>query len=392
MKKVQFLLVAVLAVCLVACGNGKQTKVVQLEAVCDTLTPNVVEEEHVVKESRGTYGANLFIVKGENLYGVRDDEGNVVIPMRYENIVWSTDLKLFYITKDRSYGVALASGEVVIEPRYGNIRLELDCLVCTGDGFFDILSLAHLEVAESVISIKERRYKTYVVRDNSWMMVENAGGWVGAIAADGSSLVPCKYSWLSKHGDMFLTKIEDVWGAVVDNEVLILSEYDNVWFWKNDWVLAKKFMSYFMVNVRTKEAVKLPAEGPCKTFGSYIAVSKPVYSVGDSESAHDSKNFSLYNEKGDEVFKNVWEGYWEAELDHNGEYMLPTGGLIIVGQSEKALYISPDGRKSNLADFLCSYGEGGTAKFSELLKQKGNYDYEVTKKDSVSLKYGNWAF
>ncbi len=73
-------------------------------------------EDHTVEEEEDKY-KGIFIVKKDNLYGVTDYKGQIIIPLQYEKI----DLfysRFFKFKKNGLYGILDVDGKVLYEPIY----------------------------------------------------------------------------------------------------------------------------------------------------------------------------------------------------------------------------------------------------------------------------------
>lgn len=81
-----------------------------------------VNKYEVVKAIKYESGEEIYFVSKNNMQGVVNSEGKILLEIKYENI--SSDYKMLFFSKEGKRGMARLNGEIIYQPKFNSIRYE----------------------------------------------------------------------------------------------------------------------------------------------------------------------------------------------------------------------------------------------------------------------------
>lgn len=253
----------------------------------------------------------LCQVEQDGLYGLADEQGNVVVPCAYEVLTFNPYNGCYYARMDGKYGVLDASGEVLIP-------CEWDMLYFTGDDRMPC------RVFRGTMKTNWR----------TGFPDPDEGLW-GLYTIDGLELVPCEWPRMDAaiHGMLVVGK-DDKSGAInLNGEVVVPCEWDGLYVAENGSCI------HVFHRIAVVDGESVCHEGLLALDGSVITPCQWLYVSSFAEglaAVSNEDGYGYINTAGEVVIPCQWDwaqdfagGYAMVEENDLWGVIDTTGALVI---------------------------------------------------------------
>lgn len=164
----------------------------------DQFDASIHNEELTFNELLSFDRNQLAIVSKDNHFGVIDQEGNIVIPFQYQQLVLSTIHNVYSAKRDEMWGFITRSNQVLIPLVYELTSdfIEHLCAVKKDDkwGFIDLLNTTVIPFLYDGCTDFSQGYAG-IMQNQQW----------GAIDKTNHQVIPFQYAYVSAAGDGYFT-------------------------------------------------------------------------------------------------------------------------------------------------------------------------------------------
>lgn len=170
---------------------------------------------------------NSFITEKDNLKGLVDDSGNVIIDNQYADIKCLTDsYEDGYIVKNDSskYGLITYDKKQILECKYDEIEN------VTGNGLYVVKEGKNLEIIDKDSNVLSKNNFDEVISINGDNIIVKQKNKFGIIESDGTEVLQKNYDDLKYAFDNnYIAKQNDKYGIItIDGETKIDFKYDSI--------------------------------------------------------------------------------------------------------------------------------------------------------------------
>lgn len=275
------------------------------------------------------------LVEQNGLYGLTDDQGNVVVPCTYEVLTFNWFNNCYYARKDGKYGVLNAAGEALIP-------CEWDMLYFTGEDWM------HCMVFQGTLK-------------PNWRLDDpepDEGLW-GLYTIDGTELSPCEWPKMdaATYGLLVVGKDGKQGALNLAGEVVVPCEWDSLLVAENGSCI------HVFQRIPAEDGESVSLEGLLALDGSVITPCQWLYVSSFSEgmaTVHREDGAGYINTSGEVVIPCQYDwamdfsgGY--ALVEQNGLWgVIDTNGTLVIPCEWESLEALGDGQfkgtKSSIID------------------------------------------
>ena len=176
---------------------------------------------------------NSFITKKDNLEGLVDDSGNIIIENQYADIQNLTNsYQDGYIVKNDSskYGLITYDKQQILECKYDEIKN------VTGNNLYVVKEGKNLEIIDKDGNVLTKNNFDEVISINGENIIIKKGEKYGAISSDGSEILPCNYDDLKYAFDNnFIAKQNGKYGIISNQSNNVVDfKYESIYYMSDE--------------------------------------------------------------------------------------------------------------------------------------------------------------
>jgi len=331
MKKVMFM--AICAIVLVACVSTNSQKTPYQDDLSEVIS---------LPDSVSRIGdTNLYIVCEKGQYGVKNDTGLVVVPSIYDAVSYVPPF--FVVNRDNLEGVIDMQGQVIVEPQYSGV-IVCQKLLCVSDNgpmaaythqgkrltdfaYYTFEECAKVFVAEGddgkhVFSYSGKKilptvaksvdvYEDYIYPQNdtegeprykeSMIFYQNYHDKWGMISLEGRPSVEAEYDELFRYGEYYLGRKFQKYQALDLNADVVTDFYNDVEPTGNGFIVENDGY-YGFLSLDNKVLLDIKYQQIMVLSNNLLWVKKDVKQVG------------LYEQSGKEILPPIYDEIWEDDI------------------------------------------------------------------------------
>lgn len=173
----------------------------------------------------------LSIVMDNEVYGVVDKNGTMVLPYRYDDLRFHGERNQYLLFRERGselYGLMTATGQVLIQPQYNGMSSIADkMLMVAKDGNRFIIGNDNQVILPlgrgNVDTTSNYTYTDYII-------IDDENGKYGVIDKHGTIILPPTYNYIKEFNDgLAPAQMDGKWGFInTQGELVIPLNYDEV--------------------------------------------------------------------------------------------------------------------------------------------------------------------
>ena len=332
MKKVIFM--AICAIVLVACVSTNSQKHSSQTDISEVIAlPDSVERVN---------DTNLYIVRENDKYGVKNDTGLVIVPSIYDDVFFAAPF--FIVSKDNLEGVVTQQGQKILEPQYSGVIVCQKLLCVSNNGAMAAYTHQGKQLTDFAYYSFDECAKVFVAIGDDGKHVFNYNGKkilpVAAKAVDvyedfvyHQDSVECEPKY--KESMIFYQTHQDKWGMIsLEGRPSVEPEYDEL-FRYGQYYLGRKFQKYHALDLNADvvtdsyDDVEPLDNGFIVENDGYFGFVSPdnkvlldikyqqimALSSGQLWVKKDFKQVGLYDQDGNEIFPPIYDEIWEHDID-----------------------------------------------------------------------------
>jgi hypothetical protein len=206
---------------------------------------NNVLRSYLIKkyDSHYTQDNGTIIVVKNQMFGVVDDKGKVIIPLDYTNIRLLTD-DVYQVTKGNYDGLINRKNEILVPIEY------LDIIKNYGSNTIILKSSRECYRYFADTNTMSKAYATmYLVKDTEDTIVAINGKY-GILNKDNEESIPCIYDDIETIGNnLYKVEKDYLWGIISSkNEIVLPIEYTNITSFRYEYAMVQKGMHNGLIN------------------------------------------------------------------------------------------------------------------------------------------------
>ncbi len=230
---------------------GKNHGLVTINHWANTITETVPCEYKSVEYKYPYSNTQIDVVTHENLHGVYDKDGKIIIPAEFDSI--EKDVNTYIVSKDKKFGAWNTEGEEILPTEFDLVSSRRRGFTVKKDGKFgfydidgkEIIPIEHdyIDVFDTAISTKNGKfYSLYDLKGKVIVPGEITGfngkpfgievyrfDKTGLYSNDGKLLVPVEYDNLTYKGDYIIAKKDGKQGLYsYTGEIIVPVEFDEL--------------------------------------------------------------------------------------------------------------------------------------------------------------------
>ena len=344
MKKVIFM--AICAIVLVACVSTNSQK-----PTAQTDLSEVVSLPDSVSRIDDT---NLYIVRENEQYGVKNDTGLVVIPSIYDAVSFTSPF--FVVVKDNLEGIINQQGQIIVEPQYSGVIVCQKLLCVSDNGAMAAYNHQGKRLTDFAYYTFEECAKVFVAEGDDGKHVFSYGGKkilpIAAKAVDVYEDFTYPQDGMNgepqyKESMIFYQNHQDKWGMIsLEGRPSVEAEYDEL-FCYGQYYLGRKFQKYHALNFNAEpvtdfyDDVEPLDNGFIVEKDGYYGFLSPdnkllldikyqqimALSTNQLWVKQGFKQVGLYSQSGKEILPPIYDEIWEDDIEGTSLHVQYKGKL-----------------------------------------------------------------